>query len=337
MKSTKIWFKLFASCIIVDGYNESLIYDLERSTSYILPKGYSFFLKELQKVDIDTFKENSTNKSVEIDNFINKFLREEIGFTTDDPKPFTNIELTWKSPYLITNAIIQITNDVNYDVIGVFDQLDKLGCQAIQLRIESNMNIDIISGYLSKFNKSRIRFIELIIPFNEKVNEKSYFELMCKYPRIGSIKIYNAIEDLIIKNEDKFYNNKLIYLTKNINQINEVIRRENFRYNIPAFTEAQNHNIGLNRKVCITKNGDIKNHLSHKKKFGNINKDKIGDIVSHEKFQKTWFISNDLIEKCKDCQYRYTCVSNSDIKVKNKLYSKIELCGFDPYLNHWNF
>lgn len=42
------------------------------------------------------------------------------------------------------------------------------------------------------------------------------------------------------------------------------------------------------------------------------------------------------IEKCKDCQYRYQCISNSNIKEIEAKYSKIDSCNFDPYQNVWN-
>ena len=87
--------------------------------------------------------------------------------------------------------------------------------------------------------------------------------------------------------------------------------------------------------MYITKNGAVKNYLNHKKEFGNVKNQKIKDIVNTDKFRQLWEISNDKIEKCKDCQFRYCCESNSDIIYKNKLLFKTNLCLFDPYINEW--
>jgi len=51
--------------------------------------------------------------------------------------------------------------------------------------------------------------------------------------------------------------------------------------------------------------------------------------------QEKRFISNDIIEKCKDCQYRYMCLSNSDIEEKAGKFHKINSCTFNPYENKW--
>ena len=53
------YFKLYASCVVVNGYSESLIYDLERNESYLLPNGFLKPLNNLQKTKFRKFiKEN---------------------------------------------------------------------------------------------------------------------------------------------------------------------------------------------------------------------------------------------------------------------------------------
>jgi radical SAM protein with 4Fe4S-binding SPASM domain len=101
------------------------------------------------------------------------------------------------------------------------------------------------------------------------------------------------------------------------------------------FAEAQKHNIGLNRKVCIDYAGNIKNYLSHRKIFGNVRKDLIKEIIEKPDFREKWFYSNDQLEVCKDCQYRYACLSNSDIKSCNNRYYKVDMCDFNPGDNSW--
>ncbi len=68
----------------------------------------------------------------------------------------------------------------------------------------------------------------------------------------------------------------------------------------------------------------------------NINFDKLSDILALKEFKQLWAINNDKIEKCKDCQFRYMCLSNSNIERKNDKYFKTDKCKFDPYENKWN-
>ena len=59
------------------------------------------------------------------------------------------------------------------------------------------------------------------------------------------------------------------------------------------------------------------------------------EVVSKRNFQEKWFISNDNIVKCCDCQFRYSCVSNSDILTKKGKYYKKSTCKFNPSTNEW--
>lgn len=90
----------------------------------------------------------------------------------------------------------------------------------------------------------------------------------------------------------------------------EIIDPDNFSVNTLSFVEANKYNIGLNRKLCIDKDGYILNYLGHAPKFGNIKNDKISEVINRDDFRLKWNITNDQIEKCKDCQFRFCCVSN---------------------------
>ncbi len=81
--------------------------------------------------------------------------------------------------------------------------------------------------------------------------------------------------------------------------------------------------------------GNIKNYLTHTQTFGNVARDSIRDIVESPDFQEKWHISNDQIAKCRTCQFRYMCISNSDIVFKDGKYYKVDDCSFDPLTNRW--
>ncbi len=329
-------FKLFASCIIVNGYKESLIYDLERYTNYSLPNEYISIIKELNSTDIDLFIKKNNFKPDEIISFTRKFINEEIAFFTDEPDSFPDIDLTWKSPHKITNAVIQIDENTSYNVLNAVNQLCEIGCQAVQLRVEFILNDKEIIEFLSYFDNTRIKSIDLIIPFNPSISKSFFFKLIEQHPRIRRINIYNANNNKIVTDEDLLYDYKIFYSVKDIREdAKEIIDKKNFFYNISVFSESQKHNVGLNRKVSICSDGSINNYIGHKKMYGDISSDKIIDIISQREFKSKWYISNDQIEKCKDCQFRYSCISNSDIKINNKLFYKTELCKFNPYTNIW--
>ena len=64
--------------------------------------------------------------------------------------------------------------------------------------------------------------------------------------------------------------------------------------------------------------------------------DAIADIIETEEFKRKGIITNDEIEKCKDCQFRYMCLSNSDLNISDHIIYKTISCSYDPYKDHWN-
>jgi SPASM domain peptide maturase of grasp-with-spasm system len=328
-----IYFKLFATCIIVKGASTSLIYDLERIAFYDLSNSFLDILK-LSKTksisEIKTIYNNADDKL--IDSFFAQFVSEEIGFYTDDPKLFPELSCDWESPFTITNCIIEVEKSSTFNFESVINQLNELSCRAVQLRLLSVFSITDLKSFLNTFNNSKINHLEILMPYTNEVKNSDFFGLYNIQPRLNRIMLYSSEEDKIEKDD----NNTLIYFKKDIRiDSSEVIKVERFNTNIEIFSEANHFNLGLNRKVCINKEGEIKNYLNHTTTFGNIETKNIKDVVGTIEFQEKWTISNDKIEVCKKCQYRYACVSNSDIKKENNKYFKIDMCKFNPILNVW--
>jgi SPASM domain peptide maturase of grasp-with-spasm system len=335
MKENKLWFKLFSNCVIVKGEKESLIYDLGRNTNYPIPNFLIEVLKKLQSLPLSEYKKETKNET-DVEVFVRQFVDEEIAFLTTTPELFPNLNLVWESPHSITNAILEIKKNSKFKISNVFKQLEEIGCQAIQLRIKFTIKLETITRYLAFLNNTRINCIDLLIPFDPKITLEELNNLIVKFPRIRAIILFSSKKNLVVSHDDILLNRRIIYLKKSLfKNNNEVINKNNFLYNIPAFTESLVYNLGLNRKVCITSEGLIKNYLNHTAVFGNVERDLIKSVINQPEFQYKWNISNDKIERCKDCQFRFSCESNSDIYSKNNKFYKKDYCSFDPHNNKW--
>jgi SPASM domain peptide maturase of grasp-with-spasm system len=337
VKDDDLWFNLFASCVLVKGKTSSIIFDLERETFYEIPNRYAYIIEALKKESINNFKQESEFNDKDIDLFIGQFVEKELGFITHEPEAYPDLELDWETPYLINDAIIQIENNTNYNIKKVIKQLEALDCQAFQLRIETIIDYKLIEDFLISFANTRVKYIELIIPSDEKIEVDLLVKFLKLESRLRFIKVYGSEENQIFEHDDPMIDKKILFFKKDIRlNSQEIISKNRFVKNSLVFQESQKHNLGLNRKVSICKDGSIKNYIDHEKVFGNVNYDKIKNVVLKNDFQKKWFISNDEIEKCKDCQYRYSCVSNSDLKIVEDTVFKVNTCEFDPIKNVWS-
>lgn len=329
----KEWFKLYSSCVLVNGAKENLIYDLERGDFFTIPHEINDVFKDVQNNDIDSL---TSLYGKEILEFINQFIESEVGFLTDEPEVFPDISLRHSVPNVINNAIIELTSLDNYDYKNTINQIDELGCLGYQIRFLEAISINEVKKVLDCFKYTKSTFIEVIYPFNKKNDYSTFKNLFEIYSRLFVLKFFGTPDDIKLPNESDLHE-RMFFFNKNIlNDTSEIISIENFIPKLSFFIESQKHNLGLNSKISITKEGKIKNYISHQKQYGSVDNINVSDVVKSKEFQKLWFVSNDKIKTCKDCQYRYSCISVSELdEIESGSYIKKEMCSFNPYANSW--
>jgi SPASM domain peptide maturase of grasp-with-spasm system len=321
------WFKLHSSCIPVKGKESSLIYDIEKQELYPISNDHYELLSLCNKYSISQLKNRWSDLSAkDIDTFLEHFITNHLGFYTTAPQSFPDLELEWKSPVVISNAIIQVNAKSTFDLKELIHQLHDLGCDAIQLRLEDDFKVEALTEMMAAFEGTRIRFIDLMLPYHLMLTKQVLVDLMLAYKRIGILRLYNALEDGVWQTEEN--QGAILLYTKDIRIDSiEIIEKGRFTTNPYVFMEAQQHNVGLNRKVCIDATGAIKNYINHTKDWGNIEEETLKSIVLTSAFQAKWFVANDQIEKCRECSFRYCCISNVDLEKREGLYYKLADCS----------
>ena len=103
------------------------------------------------------------------------------------------------------------------------------------------------------------------------------------------------------------------------------------------FTESQQHNTYFNRKVCIDADGFIKNSPELTNSYGNINNTAVSTAIEKPHFKELWFIHKELIDVCKDCEFRHMCVDACPpLQRKNGSWYRAKECNYNPYLCKWD-
>ncbi|REC60482.1 grasp-with-spasm system SPASM domain peptide maturase [Chryseobacterium pennae] len=334
------FFNLYSNCIPVKGSEESIIVDLQNTEHVNVP---NLLLEVLKKTrthtvsEIKNFFNNDLNEG--IDNYFNYLVDIDYGFFLENVESFPELNLEWHSPFKVNSAILEINEDCKYDFNAAIKELSSLACFSIQIRINNSDVDNIISGILDATRKSRIRNVEIFLP--ESLYDENYLKYLDDIEnRIKTFVIHSVKDEVLTKDlheNSKYYiDKKLIFTSKAINSSTvDNIKKENFIINMEFFTEAQQYNVALNRKVCIDNDGNFKNFLAHKSTHGNFRNKRIAELIQDSEFTRKWFISNDNIEVCKDCQFRYICFNNSDIEFDGSSWKKINKCPFDPYTNEW--
>ena len=336
---------LSSNCSITKGFNRSLIQDLSRNTSNLIPNDYYDLIKYIdrKKLDVIILDIEDSSKSYFFD-FLNFMDENEYAIFVEDILLFPKkSEVLEDKHVILKDCIIEIEN-ITFNIEAFksnLEQLDNLFCENIQLWIKDVINPDFIMNIMNILNNFNFLCIELCVN-NSKIFERDfYLNIIDDNPCISKIYLFNA-DDSFIYEHISIHENKhplligqLIYVDHPLDANNcGIINFENLTFGIESqFRVNENFNGCLYKKIYINSTGQIKNcpHFSSSHYGG-----KIIDVINESNFQKSWLIKKDDIEICKDCEFRYNCTDCRAFTMdKNNLYSKPLKCNYSPYTNEW--
>jgi SPASM domain peptide maturase of grasp-with-spasm system len=333
-------FAIYADCIPVKGYARSSICDLTRKTFVFIPNAlYDIIDKHTGKTlnEIKILFENKYNAI--IDEYFEFLLENEMVFFSTQWRQFPKIKLNqWDEPHTILHCIIDLDKEVNYINDTLLASLETLSCQSLQLRCFESLRIDYILSIIKKFEFSCIENIELILKYDKAITFEAYSQLCASNLRVNRIIITGASENNHKGRAGENTLGNIIYVKDKIasHQYCGLISPKYFTINLKTFSESQQHNTCLNRKISIDINGNIKNCPSMTKNFGNIKDTTLEAALEKNGFKAYWKINKDKIKICKDCEFRHICTDcRGYIEDPKDKYSKPLKCGYNPYTNEW--
>lgn len=318
MNNKTSFFKLYPNFIPIKGKYKCILADISKGEYFEIPKLVFevLHINEMNFYNLIELNNYFNNKYTSgIQDYFDFFVKNRIGFYAETNKNLISSSYDYTSPFKVTNAILEVENNKNYCISTVIEALISIGCREIEIRILTyNTLIDILE-ILKTFQTSMVRSFYLICQ-SENENE-NLNNVLNSNPKINQLKIFNSNANV------KGQKGKILYIAQ------PYIEDKGYTsliINPVYFFESQKFNASLNQKISVDKEGKIKNYLSHEKAFGNVNNMKIDNILKDEDFIKIWNISNDKIETCKECQYRYFCLNFSELIQKNKKYFKKNYC-----------
>lgn len=337
----KEYFKIFSGCIIVKGHSRSLIADIQRENSRLIPDTMHdviVFFQSKKKVSeaYDFF--GSKNISI-INEYLDFLVEKDFGFfcENDEFDLFPAMSNSFTTSSILTNAIIELSQFTIPRLEQLLTDLEELKCQHIQLVSFDQISKLGLIKILGKLQNTNLRSIDLILKYSRYYNNNFIKELDTYNFRITNLLLHTADSDEIFKySEIAFFEIK--FTQKKIKSFMHcgIVDLNYFDTNKNKVLESLNHNSCLNRKISIDKEGNIKNCPSMAQSFGNIKDTTLQEALDHPDFKKYWNITKDQIEVCKDCEFRHICTDcRAYIEDPENQYSKPLKCGYNPYTNVW--
>jgi SPASM domain peptide maturase of grasp-with-spasm system len=331
-------FRLFACCIPVRGARRSTICDLQRHTYRLIPNALYEILTEHRDKTLDEIKDLYGNEhGSTIEEYFDFLLENELGFWCSEPERFPDLDLTWETPNLITNAIIDVDASSNHDFPSLFSQLDDLGCSFLQLRFYCEVELPALQrDILVNLRRGRSRSVELILKHHPDISDPALDDLCVEQPRVTAIFVHSApLDRSVLLPRSSVWTCCRRQVIGSAACCGEV-HPGYFSPTYECFLEAQRFNTCLNRKVSVDARGEIKNCPSMTVTYGNCRDTSLAAAIARRDFRRLWEINKDQIDVCRDCEFRYICVDcRAFIRDDSDRFSKPSKCTYDPYTAEW--
>lgn len=328
------YINLFADCKMVKGYTRALLIDLSRKRIFPVPLSYYELSLHFRDKKIGEIKKILADKASEerFYGFIDFLLMEKLAVLVDNISLFPELKQQWGHPAPITNAIIDIRNKHEY-LAKAINELSQLRCMYLQIRFYEEAELNVVKN-LPKLIKGKCFLnVQVLLKYN-RVLTNSNLKKLTETQRNLHFIIHSVPEiSQIVKQDNISYTNQVINSCTNCGIIDK------YALSIPSiqgYMENKLFNSCLNRKISVDENGDICNCPSMQSKYGNIMEVKLTEVVSRKDFRKVWSINKDMIDTCRDCEFRYICSDCRAYTEDGTLMSKPAKCGYDPYTGVWN-
>ncbi|NIF07404.1 grasp-with-spasm system SPASM domain peptide maturase [Chryseobacterium sp. Tr-659] len=335
------YFNLFSNILITKGAGRILISDLQRNVSELYPLELYEITEDLKKYSIENMMNDYDEDSKNIiQEYLDILLEKEYGFITENDwnKNFPPLSHEYHEPSLIADIFMEM-DDISL-LEKIKPSIENLGVKHLTIYSTKTLSAQDIINIDKTFETSVLSGIEIFSPFKREIDQTSIKLLHNHTSRIYNIIFYNCpAPHFKAKDEYRF---TLHYIEEDL-KISSCgkVDLKYFNTNLPKVLEAINHNSCLHKKIGIDKAGNIKNCPLMKESFGNMENSTLEEVIEQPGFKKYWSVTKDLIETCKDCEFRYVCTdcrayTEDALKKKQSLdTSKPLKCGYNPYICKW--
>ncbi len=325
---------LFADCKIVKGHTRALIIDLSRKRIYPIPLSYyelSNYFRNKNIREIENILADKTSRSRFYD-FIQFLLKKNLATLVDDISLFPELENEWDHPSDVITSIIDVR--FRYDYLSkAIHELSQLRCLYLQVRFYESVDLIVIKDLAKLIKGKCFKDVQVFIKYSNKISTV-FFEKLFNEQRNLRFIIHSVPASIQLMNTVVVQSTHQL-----IDSCNSCGIIDKYALNIPnvqGYMGNQLFNSCLNRKISVDEDGYITNCPSMKLKYGSIGKVKLTEVVKRKDFRKVWSINKDMIDTCKDCEFRYICSDCRAYTKDGNLKGKPSRCGYDPYTGIWN-
>lgn len=327
-----MYFNLFESVRIVTGARRSALYNLTLGELSLVPNGMSEIVKRLRKSTVEQVRNTLSVDNIEVmDEYLEWLISKHYGNYTEKPESYVRRNDKYETPNMLDNAIIEGDGMSQLVLERSVAELVRCRCKFIELRMYRSHGLDIIRHLLGLVNRTSIRGIRIVVPYDEEVHIMELRDILKSDRLVYQVIVHGCMVDSLDGRVE--YRKEKVLDAFCCGKID----RNTFLSTYSSWTLANSVNSCLHGKVSIGPNGEIRNCPAGQSLLGVIgNGPNLKTIVKELEESKEWNITKDAVDICRDCEFRYACTDCRMIRANpNSMISKPLKCGYNPYTNEW--
>ncbi len=340
--------QLYADCVTVDGAKMAAIYDLTRQEIFRFPQEYLAILQRLEGGSLASVlaeMDDEANKQA-VRDFYDFLVSNELVNLSVSPHKLPKIGGEWETPCVIQNAIIDIKTQ-RHDFARIFQQLDLLGCELVQIRAFSNLyTLAELRDILRLAYHTSMQGVELLIKYDRRCSDDDYLYLMEQEPIVSRLTVHSAPSDKDLVTDFGAEMGPAGTILKQVTLTERKLTSEHHcgeireeTLTLPTvrlFLEHKKYNGCLNRKISIDADGLIKHCPSMATSYGHHKLQSLVSVAYEQEFQRLWNINKDSVPQCRRCEFRYACTDcRAYLEQPDNEFSKPLKCGYNPNTALW--
>lgn len=296
-------FQLYPHSQLVLGQPHALLCQVQRGYWRAIPNLLAEVLQRNQGQSIQATKAAFHHElDAGIDRYFQHLQQEGWGFFSDGLSGWTSIAWNWDYPGALTNAILERDVHSNYPLSEAITELLALGIGQLQLWLRQ-ADWEAVHTVLDSLKNSALRQIEIYLPHSAEGLRKGY-DLLVQHTRLQELHFFQAPKQVALFTENPALRGRAwSHSTPFPNK--QELERPFFWCNLPAYAEAKQALVGLNRLLSIDAWGGVKRFPSHEQRLGYFPERSLSAIWAEQEPLP----SVEEIEPCGQCSYRYICQS----------------------------
>ena len=195
---------LLHACVIVTvGAARATLVDTQRNQLYLAPLRLGQILEHHRGATGSEILDREPDvREADLYRWLGCLLATDLATTIDEPaENFPVIALGPDQVRDIESAVVDIDADSDFDLAGLVEELDGLGCEHIELRYIDETNPDVLAADLAETDGSRLRSVQVIAPWTPDWTTEVIEQLCIDYARLARLTLHGAPEAATLGDE----------------------------------------------------------------------------------------------------------------------------------------